>query len=239
MKTPGLICRLPLAVMVLLVLSGCAGSKLGKVKEVGVTNMAKPERVLVLPFAADAKNIDTGSSTPLSLLFDANEKTKIDELVKEVNGALQEELVTKLKEAGYIAVPSIPGTQPGKGELLISGRWAKIDEGSAMKRNVIGFGAGQSLADAEVKVSGNTDQGMVDLISFTAHADSGSKPGAAVLGPAGAAAGAGTAATVGANVARGAASAYQSSSAHQAKEIADKIVEELQAYSVKQGWVKK
>jgi hypothetical protein len=88
-------------------------------------------------------------------------------------------------------------------------------------------------------VSGNADQGAVDLISFTAHADSGSKPGAAVLGPAGAAAGAGTAATVGANVARGAASAYQSSSAHQAKEIADKIVEELQGYSLKQGWVKK
>jgi hypothetical protein len=239
MNPLALIPRLLLAVFVLSHLGGCAGSKLAKVKEVGVTNMAKPDRVLVVPFAADAKNVDTGSSTPLSLLSDSNEKTKIDELVKEVNGALQEELVTKLKEAGYTAVPSISGTQPGKGELLISGRWVKIDEGSAMKRNVIGFGAGQSLADAEVKVSGNADQGAVDLISFTAHADSGSKPGAAVLGPAGAAAGAGTAATVGANVARGAASAYQSSSAHQAKEIADKIVEELQGYSLKQGWVKK
>ena len=109
---------------------------------------------------------------------------------------------------------------------------------SMVKRNMIGFGAGQSLVEGQVVVSGLSSQGPVELITFTAHADSGSKPGA-ITGPAGAAAGAGTAASVGVSVAKSAATIYQSSSSHEASEIADKIAEELSSYFVKQGWISK
>ncbi|MGZ8975781.1 hypothetical protein, partial [Methylomagnum sp.] len=76
-----------------------------------------------------------------------------------------------------------------------------------------------------------------ELIGFDVHTDSGSMPGAAVMGPAGAAAGAGTAAVVATNAALGAAKSYRSASAQQAKQQADKIVSELSKYFLEQGWI--
>jgi len=72
---------------------------------------------------------------------------------------------------------------------------------------------------------------------FEAHADSGNMPGAAVMGPAGAAAGAGTAAVLATNAAIGGVKSYKSASAQQAKKIADKISEQLTQYFVRQGWI--
>ncbi len=62
-------------------------------------------------------------------------------------------------------------------------------------------------------------------------------PGAAVLGPAGAAAGAGTAAVVSANAAVGGIKSYRSASAEQAKKMADKIAAQLARYFAQQGWI--
>lgn len=216
-------------------MSGCANTQVAKVKETTVTELAKPDRILIQPFAVNTRDIDTGSS-PLSMVTGSSSgKDQAATLAKEVNGALIDELSQKIKEMGFTPVVAAEGKQPGNGEIMVTGRWVKINEGNVMRRNVIGFGAGQSSADSEVAVIA---PGSRKLISFSAHADSGSKPGAAVLGPAGAAAGAGTAATVGVNVARGAASTYLSASAHQASEIADKIADELSSYFAKQGWSK-
>jgi hypothetical protein len=49
-------------------------------------------------------------------------------------------------------------------------------------------------------VQKSTPQGIKEILSFSAHADSGNMPGAAVMGPAGVAAGAGTVVIVGVNV---------------------------------------
>ena len=84
----------------------------------------------------------------------------------------------------------------------------------------------------------STPQGIKEILSFSAHADSGNMPGAAVMGPAGVAAGAGTAVVVGVNVAKGGITTYRSNSAHQASALADKISEVLQKYFQKQGWIK-
>lgn len=219
-------------------LLGCAKTQLGKVKELNAAGLTKPDKVLIQPFTFNEKDIEPGSS-PISMVSGSSSKRdEILALAKEVNGALVEELSQKVKEMGLTPVVISDGKQPSSSEVLVTGRWTKIDEGSAVKRNMIGFGAGQSLVEGQVVVSGLSSQGPVELITFTAHADSGSKPGA-ITGPAGAAAGAGTAASVGVSVAKSAATIYQSSSSHEASEIADKIAEELSSYFVKQGWISK
>jgi hypothetical protein len=79
--------------------------------------------------------------------------------------------------------------------------------------------------------------GYTELTVFEAHADSGSMPGAAVMGPAGAAAGAGTAAVIATNAAVGGVKSYKSASAQQAKKIADQISKQLVRYFAQQGWI--
>jgi hypothetical protein len=150
---------------------------------------------------------------------------------------MSKELVKKITELGLNPKRADQTTTVTPGALLITGQITNIDEGSNIKRNVIGFGAGQSSLDANVVVMAPVASGNKELISFDAHGDSGEKPGALVLGPVGAAAGAGTAATVAANAAQGVASSYKSASAHQAEDMAEKINTQLAKYFSKQGWI--
>jgi hypothetical protein len=160
------------------------------------------------------------------------------ELSREVIGALNKELVEKITALGITAVHAEQNQQPVQNEIIITGKFLKIDEGNVVRRNLIGLGAGQSSLDSKVIVLRATPQGIKEILSFSAHADSGNMPGAAVMGPAGVAAGAGTAVVVGVNVAKGGITTYRSNSANQASALADKISEELQKYFQEQGWIK-
>jgi negative regulator of sigma E activity len=87
-------------------------------------------------------------------------------------------------------------------------------------------------------VQKSAPQSIKEILSFSAHADSGNMPGAAVMGPVGVVAGAGTAVIVGVNVVKGAAATCKSNSPNQAPALDDKISEVLQKHFQKQGWIK-
>lgn len=223
-----------------LLLSGCAKSNLAKIHEYNAdVGSARPTRVLLQDFNANAGAVET-SSSPFAKLKRLAGSESLDQekqdLIKEVNTALTSELSEKLSAMGLAVERVSAGRQPQANELLLSGRFLEIEEGNAVRRNLIGLGAGQSTLDCEVHVTTRGSTGIRELLNFNAHADSGNMPGAAVMGPAGAAAGAGKAAVAAVNVAKGAATSYQSSSAHQATQIADKIRTELSSYFAKQGW---
>jgi len=230
---------LALVLLSTLTLSGCAKTHVGNLHESLASDMPRPSRILIQNFSANMQNVKT-SSSPFAKIKDMVSDESPDqakqELTQEVVKALSEELSEKVKEMGYTAVMATNDAQPEKGDLLITGRILDMDEGNALRRNLIGLGAGQSSLNSEVKILGGSNSGTKTLIDFKVHADSGNMPGAAVMGPAGAAAGASAAAATAANVAKGAASTYSSSSAHQAKSLADNIVKELTSYYQKQGW---
>lgn len=222
----------------LLFVGGCAKTHVGNIHESTAANMQRPSRILIQNFAADMQNVQT-STTPLAKLKgvigdDSPEKAK-QELTQEVVEALTQELSEKIKSLGYTAVIVATDAQPQKGDLMITGKILDMDEGNAVRRNLIGLGAGQSSLNSEINVVAGTNSGTQQLMNFNAHADSGNMPGVAVMGPAGAAAGAGAAAAA-ANVAKGAATTYKSSSAYQAKSMADSIVDEISKYYKTQGW---
>jgi len=96
---------------------------------------------------------------------------------------------------------------------------------------------GKSYLDSKVHVLAPSPSGYTELIAFDAHADSGEMPGAAVMGPAGAATGAGTAAVIATNAAAGGVKSYRSASTQEAKRMADKIAAQLARYFARQGWI--
>jgi len=138
---------------------------------------------------------------------------------------------------GLYAVRADPSLQPTPGSILITGYFVDIDEGNRLQRNVIGLGMGKSYLDSKIRVLAPSPSGYRELIAFEAHADSGEMPGAAVMGPAGAAAGAGAAAVIATNAVAGGVKSYRSASTQEAKQMADKIAAQLAQYFAQQGWI--
>ncbi|SMF94819.1 protein of unknown function [Methylomagnum ishizawai] len=217
-------------------LAGCAGSKIKNTTEIAASGLPRPQQVLIYNFAVSPSEVKAGSGL-LSKLQNTDPTAEEMQIGREVADALATELTVKLQSWGLNAIRADQNMPLNPGSILITGQFVNIDEGSRLKRTVIGFGAGQSSIDANVSVMAPTNQGYQQLIGFDAHADSGKMPGAAVMGPVGAAAGAGTAAVVATNATLGAVKNYKSSSAQEAKGMADEVAKALGKYFAEQGWI--
>lgn len=237
---PTKIIRSILGLIVVLSLVACASSKVREEGEIAYTGLPRPQQVLIYNFAVSPSDIKQNSSIFAKVgraIENPNPTAEEIQTGREVADALATELTEKIAAMGLnpVRVDSSMPTNPGS--ILITGHFMKIDEGNRLRRNVVGFGMGQSSVDAAVSVLAPTPSGLKEIIAFDAHADSGEMPGAAVTGGAGAAAGAGTAAVLSANAVMGGVKSYKSASATQAKDIAKKIAEELARYFAQQGWI--
>ena len=232
--------KLTVACTVVSFMAGCAKTNIQKTSEFDMIGMPKPTTVLIYNFSVDPQAVQQNAS-PFSRIvrsFENNNETaeKI-KLGNEVAEAMAKELTQKIRAMGLNPQRADQNSPVVSGSILITGQIVKIDEGNSTRRNVIGLGAGQSSLDATISVLAPSSSGNKALMTFNAHGDSGNKPGALVMGPAGAAAGAGTAATVAVNTAQGAANTYKSASAKQATDMAEKISTELALYIAKEGWI--
>jgi hypothetical protein len=228
------------AVFVFLSMMGCARTDVRMSNEIANSGLPRPRQVLIYNFAVSPEEIKQNSSIFARLgrnLEGSSQTAEQIQLGREVADALATELTQDIAAMGLNPQRAIDNVPVAPDSVLVTGHFLKIDEGNRLRRNVIGLGVGQSTLDAEVRLLAPGPTGYTELAVFEAHADSGNMPGAAVMGPAGAAAGAETAAVIGANVAVGGAKSYRSSSAQQAKKIADKISEQLKQYFAQQGWI--
>jgi hypothetical protein len=221
-------------------LGGCAASKVQVRGEVADSGMPKPQRVLIYNFAIHPQEVRENSgffAKAVRSLTDADQVEEQLRIGREVADALATELTEKIAALGLKSLRADANMPVTDGSVLVTGRFVKIDEGNRLRRNAIGLGLGQSSLDSEVRVMAPTRSGLRELVAFEAHVDSGALPGAAILGPAAAAAGAGTAAVVATNVVTGAAKTYRSASAQLARQMADEILSELAQYFARQGWI--
>jgi hypothetical protein len=228
------------AVFVFLSMTGCARTDVQMSNEIANSGLPRPQQVLIYNFAVSPEEIKQNSSIFARLGRDLEGSSQTAEQIqlgREVADALATELTKDIAAMGLNPQRAIDNLPVAPDSVLVTGHFRNIDEGNRLRRNVIGLGMGQSSLDVEVRLLAPSPTGYTELAVFEAHADSGDMPGAAVMGPAGAAAGAGTAAVIGANVAVGGAKSYRSSSAQQARKIADKVSEQLSRYFAQQGWI--
>jgi hypothetical protein len=228
------------AILALAIFSGCAKDTVRPTSEVANTGLPRPQQVLIYNFAVSPSDVHQNSSIFAKLERNMRQGDQTAEELavgREVADALATELVEKIQAMGLNPLRSDQNMPVNPGSILVTGHFLKIDEGNRLQRNAIGFGLGQSSVDCDVEVLAPMQTGLSPIASFSAHADSGDMPGAAVMGPAGAAAGAGTAAVLATNAAVSGVKSYKSSSAQQAKTLADKIAAQLQTYFAQQGWI--
>ncbi len=232
--------RLSVSSLFFLLIAGCASTNVQETYDVANTGMPKPNFVLIYNFAVNPDDVKTTSGV-LGKIESSMKKTSQSaeeaQLAREVSDTMATELTQKIAAMGLNSIRADQSLRAAPGSIIITGAFVNIDEGNQARRSVIGLGMGKSSLDSKVVVLAPSPSGDQELLAFDAHADSGDIPGAAVLGPAGAAAGAGTAAVIATNAVTGVVKGYKSASAHQAKAMADKIAAQLATYFAQQGWI--
>jgi hypothetical protein len=120
--------------------------------------------------------------------------------------------------------------------MTIEGQFVSIDEGSRVKRMMVGFGAGTSEIRTLVQVYETADESRRLVEDFYTTVKSSRKPGMGPMAGAGAAAGR-AASTAAASAGVGVLSARSQTVEADAKAAAAEIAKELAKFFAEQGWI--
>jgi hypothetical protein len=228
----------PLWLFALVVLAGCASTKVVSQQPYEGPRIARPERIIVDDFAATPADVPAGSAVVSE--YSAPSTSMSPEQIaaaRKVGAEVARDLVTEIQNMGLPAVLATGQSPPKVGDLVIMGYFVSVQEGSAAERVLIGFGSG--AADLKTVVEGYlmTAQGLRRLGSGELNSGGGKTPGVAVP----LAVAVATANPVGLIVS-GAAKVYgeESGSATiegSAKRTAQEIGDKLKVAFQNQGWI--
>lgn len=226
---------------IFLLVAGCVRSSIRSSAPTVHAGVAKPEQILICNFAASQADVRENASLFAKIGRTVENKDQSAEEIRlghEAADALASELTKKIAGMGLNAVRVTTDTPFLKGAVLITGHFINIDEGNSLRRNVIGLGAGKSSLDCSVSILAEGSAGLYEIHAFHARIDSGKMPGAAVMGPAGAATGANTGAVVAINAGISGVKTYKSEVSQLSEKLADNIASELEKYFKQQGWIR-
>ncbi|HEY2775901.1 MAG TPA: DUF4410 domain-containing protein [Candidatus Binatia bacterium] len=226
-------------VAALVTAGACSTAGVRPQQEAKPAGLPRPQRILVSDLATRESQVNPNSSVTANTRAKAQGKSlnqRKEAVAKEAVDAFGDDTVEGLRKLGFDATRVARGTEPGRGELLIDGEFIDINEGSRLRRVVIGFGSGKSRIDAQLQVYLGPDREK--LVDFSTHADSGELPGAAVTMTAGAVVTGGVApAAVATNAAIGGIKVHRSATGNLAGRSGQQAVKYLSEYFAKQGWI--
>ena len=222
----------------LAVLAGCASTKVSHRQILVNEKLPRPERILVYYFGATAADVPPDSALAGQVAEPSTPPTAGEiEAGRQLGAQLAIELAADIKALGLPAQAVTSRMSPRVGDYVIKGYLLSIDEGSAVKRVAIGFGAGASELKTFVEGYQMTAQGLRKLGSGDLDAGGGKSPGAA-LGVAGLIATANPGGLI-VNVGMKAYGEVSGSSKIEgrAKDTAKEITEQLKPRFQQEGWI--
>ena len=170
----------------------CASSEMTARKRYAANEqLPKPGRIIVYDFAATPADI--AADAAIRSHYQKRTMSQTAEQIrlgKQLGDIVARELVKEILKLGMPAERAYTGPPPGIGDLLIKGEFISVDEGSRMKRMLIGFGAGSGelkthvegyqitakgerwLGEGEVKTAGGKMPGMLVPVAGGAKAGS-------------------------------------------------------------------
>ena len=228
-------------VLLTIAISACAGAKVAdQTQNAPAATATRPDQIVIYPFAVNANDVTLNQSIVQRAYRNVSgedQNASQQKIATDTASNVCLNVASNLTAKGYKAVCLQRGTPAaGNSSLVVDGEFTDISEGNRLRRLVIGFGAGSSTLDTSVHVYQRTDSGSQPLTDFTTHADSGKMPGAAIMGPAGAAAGGSAAVVVGTNAAMGGAKSFTSATSYLADKTATQITDVITQYYSQHGW---
>jgi Domain of unknown function (DUF4410) len=221
-------------------MSSCAAAKVAdQTQSAPAATASRPNQIVIYHFAVRAAEVTLNQSIVQRAyrnISDEDQTTPQQKVATDTASNLCLNVASNLTAKGYRAVCLQRGTPATENSMVVDGEFTAISEGNRLRRMVVGFGSGASRLDTSVHVCQLTDSGTQPLTDFTTHADSGKMPGAAIMGPAGVAAGASTAVVVGTNAAMGGAKSVTSATGYLADKTATQITDVITQYYSQHGW---
>ncbi len=220
------------SLIALLVLAGCASSDVtARRSYVGDEEIARPGRIIVHSFAATPGYIPADAAIAGQYDRRATPQSAQEVAVgRKLGDQVATRLVDEILKMGLPAERAGSGPPPQLGDLIIKGEFVSIDEGSRLKRMLIGFGAGAAELKTFVEGYQVTASGLRPLGSAEVEAGGGKMPG--MLVPIGI--GASAAISGGLNVAQELGPESMRSAANR---TAEEIAKVLEKAFKKRGWI--
>jgi uncharacterized protein DUF4410 len=200
--------------------------------------LPRPKQIWVYNFIADPTQIPADSSISTAMSAPSTPPTA-DELEtgRQLGALIAKELVADIQAMGLSAAQAGPGAAPQVGDGIIRGDLVSVQGGGAVKRFVIGFGAGAAELNTVVEGYAVTPRGLRQLGSGTLSSSGNKTPGTVMP----AAVAIATGSPVGLIVVGG-AKLYGEVSGRsglegRAKATADEIAEQLKIRFQDRGWI--
>jgi hypothetical protein len=230
-----------LGLFVLLMVAGCATTKVTDQTPMNSPGLARPNQIWVYGFIAAPSDMPADSSLAGQVAAPSTPPSAEDlEAGRKYGGLIAQELVKDIQAMGLPAVEAGPGSVPQVGDGVIRGYIVSTEggnTGSMVKRMVIGFGSGAAEMDTLVEGYVVTPQGWRKLGSGTLTSAGNKTPGLVVP----AAIAIATANPIGLIVVGGAkiygAASGRSGLEGRAKSTADEISAQLKIRFQDRGWI--
>jgi len=227
--------RSAVAMLAVAALAACASTEVTDRDAYEGPKLPRPGRIIVHDFTANPDEIPSGSA----LAENAGQRPTAAQLSEadKLGAEVAKQLVAKLSAAGLPAVRAAGQPAPQLNDIVIRGYFVSVDEGSAAKRVLIGFGSGDAKLFTMVEGYRMTSSGLEQLGSAEIDSEGGHIPGmilpAAVL--------VATANPIGL-VVGGAVKAVgevdgSATVSGSAERTADEVAKELEKAAEKQGWI--
>ena len=139
---------------------------------------ARPERILVYDFAASSADLAPGSSLATHVAEPESPPSAEQlELGRRLGGSVAEALVEEIRALGLPGQLARASAPPNPGDLVIQGAFGSFDEGSAIKRVLLGFGSGAAQLHTFVEGHVMTETGLRRLGSREVRSGASRTPG--------------------------------------------------------------
>jgi hypothetical protein len=169
----------------------CAKARVQNVESTGPSRLPRPGRVVVFDFETGGSDVRVGRSPGKAARRAAGLSVDDADLLAEaVADALAGRLVEDVGALGLFAERAGRAAPPEPNDVVIQGQFLRIDEGSAVKRLVIGFGVGATELRTQVEMFQVSADGWRPITKFETVAEGARFPGAGLAVAGGAVAGA-------------------------------------------------
>jgi len=173
--------RFASCLLVLALAVGCASTEVTKQSMMNAEEIPRPDRIYVYPFASTPADIPSWSAVAGRYAQPSVPPTPEElEAGRKLGALVAKELVTAINAMGMFAIEGNHQSAPQVNDGLIIGYFEAVDEGSAAKRMIVGFGSGG--ADLKTVVEGYqmTPSGPRRMGSGELQAGGSKTPGAVV-----------------------------------------------------------
>lgn len=174
--------RIASCLFALVLVVGCASTDVTQQSQMSAKPIAKPGHIYVYPFAGTAADIPSWSVAAGRYDAQPSELPTPEALAagRELGALVAKELAVNIRKMGLPAMEGNQQTHLRVNDLLLVGYFEAIDEGSAAKRVVLGFGSGSAELVTVVEGYQMTPQGPRHLGSAEIQSSGSKTPGAIV-----------------------------------------------------------